>query len=62
MVYYCPISLKKSAFSRVTGFFVNTIVVMDAGRIAEQGSHDELLARKGKYHDLYMTQFAGIAT
>ena len=38
------------------------IVVVDAGRIAEQGSHDELLAKKGKYYDLYMTQFAGIAT
>lgn len=40
----------------------DVIVVVDAGRIAEQGSHDELLAKKGKYYDLYMTQFAGIAT
>ena len=40
----------------------DVIVVVDAGRIAEQGSHDVLLAKKGKYYDLYMTQFAGIAT
>lgn len=40
----------------------DVIVVVDAGRIAEQGSHDELLTKKGKYYDLYMTQFAGIAT
>lgn len=38
------------------------IVVMDQGRIVEQGRHEDLLARKGKYYDLYMTQFAGFAT
>ena len=38
------------------------IVVMDEGRIAETGSHANLLAKKGKYYQLYMTQFAGCAT
>ncbi|MBQ9573385.1 MAG: ABC transporter ATP-binding protein [Acidaminococcaceae bacterium] len=38
------------------------IVVLDQGRIVEQGSHEELLARKQKYYDLYMTQYAGFAT
>lgn len=38
------------------------IVVMDHGQIVESGNHEELLAQKGKYYDLYMTQFAGIAT
>lgn len=37
------------------------IVVMDKGRIVESGNHEELLARKGKYYDLYMTQYAGFA-
>lgn len=38
------------------------IVVMDQARIVEQGNHEALLAQKGKYYDLYMTQFAGFAT
>lgn len=38
------------------------IVVMDHGGIVESGSHEELLAKKGKYHELYMTQYAGFAT
>ncbi|MDE7071366.1 MAG: ABC transporter ATP-binding protein/permease [Clostridia bacterium] len=38
------------------------IVVMDNGKIAECGNHNELLAKKGKYYDLYMTQYAGFAT
>ena len=32
------------------------------GQIVEQGTHEELLARQGKYYALYMTQFAGFAT
>ena len=38
------------------------IVVMDQGRIVESGSHEELIGRKGRYYDLYMTQYAGFAT
>jgi ABC-type multidrug transport system fused ATPase/permease subunit len=34
------------------------IVVMDAGQIVEQGSHEELLCRGGFYRDLYNSQFA----
>jgi ATP-binding cassette subfamily B protein len=40
----------------------DTIVVMDAGRIVEQGSHEELLRRRGSYHELYNSQFAGALT
>jgi ABC-type multidrug transport system fused ATPase/permease subunit len=36
----------------------DTIVVMNAGRIVEQGSHTELLNRGGFYHNLYNSQFA----
>ena len=35
----------------------DSIVVMDAGRIVEQGSHAELLARRGFYYELYNSQF-----
>ena len=38
------------------------IVVMDHGKIVESGNHETLLAQKGKYYDLYMTQYAGFAT
>ncbi len=38
------------------------IVVMDHGEIAESGNHEALLAKKGKYYELYMTQYAGFAT
>ncbi|HVC83511.1 MAG TPA: ABC transporter ATP-binding protein [Chloroflexota bacterium] len=36
-----------------------SILVMDRGRIIEQGSHRDLLARGGFYADLYNSQFAG---
>ncbi len=38
------------------------IVVLDGGQIAEAGSHEELLARKGAYYRLYQNQYAGFAT
>lgn len=35
------------------------IVVMNHGRVVEQGNHKELIAKKGFYYDLYMSQFIG---
>jgi ATP-binding cassette subfamily B protein len=35
----------------------HTILVMNRGAIIEQGTHDELLARRGFYFDLYNSQF-----
>jgi ATP-binding cassette subfamily B multidrug efflux pump len=34
------------------------ILVIDHGEIVERGSHEELLAKKGFYHDLYHSQLA----
>jgi len=33
------------------------IIVLDHGKIVDLGPHDALMARKGFYHDLYMSQF-----
>jgi ATP-binding cassette subfamily B protein len=38
------------------------ILVMDQGKIVEQGSHDELMAKKGFYFDLYNSQFEEAVT
>jgi ATP-binding cassette subfamily B protein len=35
----------------------DVILVMNHGRIVEQGTHDELLAQRGFYFDLYNSQF-----
>ncbi|MBG6239682.1 ATP-binding cassette subfamily B protein [Mycetocola sp. CAN_C7] len=40
----------------------DTILVMESGRIVEQGSHDDLLARGGAYNNLYNSQFAAPVT
>lgn len=37
------------------------ILVIDGGRVVEQGTHNELLGGSGLYEDLYRTQFAGAA-
>ncbi len=38
----------------------DNVVVINDGRIVEQGSHDQLLAAQGFYHQLYVSQFKGL--
>ncbi len=40
----------------------DTILVIRNGRIVERGSHEELMAQRGFYYNLYMSQFKGQPT
>lgn len=35
------------------------VLVINDGEIIEQGTHQQLLAQQGFYHNLYMSQFKG---
>lgn len=35
----------------------DVIIVLDNGRILERGSHDKLIAQKGRYYQLYTGVF-----
>jgi ATP-binding cassette subfamily B protein len=37
----------------------DTVLVINEGEIIENGTHDQLLERKGFYHNLYVSQFKG---
>jgi ATP-binding cassette subfamily B protein len=36
------------------------VLVIDDGRIVERGTHEKLLALRGLYHRMYMSQFKGM--
>ena len=36
--------------------FCNRIVLIEDGSIVEEGTHDELIRKKGRYYELYETQ------
>ena len=39
----------------------DTILLLDKGKILEQGSHKELMEKKGAYYSLYMDQFKDLS-
>jgi ATP-binding cassette subfamily B protein len=67
LVQHAMAALRKDRTSFVIAHRLSTIrdadliLVMEGGRIVEQGSHTELLAAKGAYHALYHAQFAAAA-
>ncbi|ARU62130.1 multidrug ABC transporter ATP-binding protein [Tumebacillus avium] len=40
----------------------DTIMVVDQGRIVEQGSHDQLIEQQGRYYNMFVNQFKNLET
>jgi ATP-binding cassette subfamily B multidrug efflux pump len=64
LVQHAMAALRSSRTSFVIAHRLSTIrdadliLVMEAGRIVEQGNHEQLLEQRGAYHRLYSAQFA----
>jgi ATP-binding cassette, subfamily B, multidrug efflux pump len=64
LVQHAMAALRSSRTSFVIAHRLSTIrdadliLVMESGRIVEQGDHEQLLEREGAYHRLYSAQFA----
>ena len=39
---------------------VDSLIVIDEGKLAESGTHEELIRSKGKYFDLYKLQLEAL--
>jgi ATP-binding cassette subfamily B multidrug efflux pump len=67
LVQHAMAALRSSRTSFVIAHRLSTIrdadliLVMESGRIVEQGTHEELLESRGAYHRLYSAQFAATA-
>jgi ATP-binding cassette subfamily B protein len=68
LVQHAMVALRRRRTSFVIAHRLSTIrdadhiLMMDGGQIVEQGSHEELLARRGAYFELYDSQFRSAAT
>ncbi|MBJ7293787.1 MAG: ABC transporter ATP-binding protein [Ilumatobacteraceae bacterium] len=68
LIQHAMVALRSQRTSFVIAHRLSTIrdadiiLVMEDGRIVEQGSHEELLASRGAYFRLYQSQFSGAAT
>ncbi|MER7453482.1 ABC transporter ATP-binding protein [Nocardia beijingensis] len=66
LVQHATAALRRDRTSFVIAHRLSTIrdadliVVMEAGRIVEHGSHERLLDERGAYYRLYNAQFAGV--
>lgn len=38
------------------------IIILDKGNILERGTHEELIAKKGRYYEIYCEQFSSLAS
>jgi len=67
LVQHAMATLRSSRTSFVIAHRLSTIrdadliLVMESGRIVEQGTHEQLLTAQGAYHRLYSAQFAAAA-
>jgi ATP-binding cassette subfamily B protein len=67
LIQHAMAALRKQRTSFVIAHRLSTIrdadviLVMDGGRIVEQGNHDALIAQRGAYFELYNAQFAAAA-
>jgi len=67
LVQQAMMELRKNRTSFIIAHRLSTIrdadiiLVMENGDIVEQGSHDELIAARGAYYELYQSQFSGPA-
>ena len=55
---WCAESLLRSGICHLTIVDSDLILVLRDGQIVETGRHEELLARRGFYYDLYTSQYA----
>ena len=60
LVSFSPAVVKSTAKATVRS--ADRIIVMDEGRIVEQGDHDSLIARNGLYARLAELQFSSAET